>query len=650
MNAQVAPQFAAPFSAYNYPIGALLNLFRMSIPDMQRPYEWKAFQAKELVRDIEKLLYARNAGVADPQHYFGSLVVLTQKDVPDEVVDGQQRLTTISVLLGVIQQAFADLEAAIIGAGGPQADINAQNCAIVRGSIHDKLWKTGPMVPGVAISQIPVLNVSPEIRDLYRALTQIDVPRPKVVPKEPTGHLNEIAEVFKAELIDKHYKKMQDNLDKLRHLDALNSVVQNGLIVVRLGTESAGSAYELFESLNARGLDLNALDLIKVWMLGVLANAGVTNPKTALTMRRLSSGDIKRQLRFFEDFFWARTGDKPHDGEKEYKKLSHETRRKLFGDTSIPDFTPKPGELHDRVQSEVARMEVLSNVWLDLKGYTNSDDRVPSILGQFPEHDWLKSRLDLLLGSTLGHKGAVYPLLMVAAEKMRSNPSDFIQLVHLLERFFFRFRIVCGGSETDIAKVYMKFIRALEANGGLNFNTVVNDLQETMQKKIQQRGGGSIAKFDDAKFIELLNAKITYQSAPRVKYFFNLIELYSLGNKLSKTVNLKLWWIEHIFPQNPSTGTKLPDGDLHSMGNLCLLDPEMNKKLQNKDFEDKKKTVAFYKNQPKLEDKIIIDDNDARTIFEGPATAWGMTEINARRQELEKDALDIFSEQLKLLP
>jgi hypothetical protein len=648
MNAQATPQFAAPFTALNLGIGVLLSQYRMSIPDMQRPYAWKEFQARELVRDIEKLLYAKNAGFANPQHYFGSLVVLEKPGIPDEIVDGQQRLTTISVLLGVIQQALADLEQAIIGAGGPQAQVNAANCAMLRNTVHDKLRKPGPIVPGVANPQIPVLDVSPEVRDTYLALTDVDTKAPSAKPGSPADHLLAIANVFRDELVEKYYKKLVDNLAKLQHLEALNAVVQGGLVVVRLSTTSAGAAYELFESLNARGLDLNALDLIKVWMLGVLSNAGVTDPKTAHTMRELSSGDVKKQLRFFEDFFWARTGDKPHDGEKEYKTLSFEARRKLFGDTSIPNHTPKPGTLDGRVQAEVARMDVLTDVWLDLKGHTNADDRVPRILGQFPDRDWLKSRLDLLLGSTLGHKGAVYPLLMVAAEKMRGNPLDFVRLVHLLERFFFRFRIVCGGSETDIAKVYMKFIRALEANGTLNFPTAINDLQATMQKKTPQRGGSPIAKFDDAKFIELLNAKITYQSANRVKYFFNLIELYSLPTITGKTVNLKSWWVEHIFPQNPSTGAKLPDTDLHSMGNLCLLDPKMNKKLQNKDFDDKKKTVAFYKNQPKLADKIIIDDNDARAIFEGPATAWGMTEINARRQKLEKDALAIFSEQLKL--
>jgi len=647
------PQFAAPFEANDYRIGDLLRGYRMTIPEMQRPYAWTKMEAQELVRDITKLLYAWEHSMPDPQHFFGSLVVLDNQGSPDDVIDGQQRLTTVSVLLGVIQQALADLEKAIIGAGGPQATVNAQNCSMMRTGMRTLLWRVGPIQKNVANSQIPVLNVSPEIRDLYSSLIEIDAPRPKLPGEDtPADHLQDVAEVFRTALIDVPFSNLADNLDKLKHLEALDAVVQKGLVVVRLSTKSASAAYELFESLNARGLGLNALDLLKVWMLAVLANAGVNNSQTADAMRKLSSGDIDKQLAFFYDFYWARTGEKVSPAsQKDHKLCSFEARQKLFGDDSIPyvKVTPKLGSLESRIQSEVLRMETLTDVWLDLKGYTDSNDRVPRILGQFGERDWLKTRLDLLLGSTLGHKGAVYPLLMVAAEKMRNNPIDFVRLVHLLERFFFRFRIVCGGSETDIAKVYVKFIRALEANGNLTFPTVIKDLQDTMQKKVQLRGGGTVAKFDDAKFLEFLNLKINYQHANRVKYFFNLIELNSLKKVTNKSVNLKLWSIEHIFPQNPSNGLALPVEELHSMGNLCLLDPVMNKILQNKDFDVKKTKVNQLKQKP-VPDKLIIDDNDSRSIFEGPKTVWSSVEITERRQKLEKDALAIFPEQLPLLP
>lgn len=192
-------------------------------------------------------------------------------------------------------------------------------------------------------------------------------------------------------------------------------------------------------------------------------------------------------------------------------------------------------------------------------------------------------------------------------------------------------------------------MRALEANGNLTFPTVIKDLQDTMQKKVQLRGGGTVAKFDDAKFLEFLNLKINYQHANRVKYFFNLIELNSLKKVTNKSVNLKLWSIEHIFPQNPSNGLALPVEELHSMGNLCLLDPVMNKILQNKDFDVKKTIVNQLKQKP-VPEKLIIDDNDSRSIFEGPKTVWSFVEITERRQKLENDALAIFPEQLPLLP
>lgn len=630
--------FAAPFTASNVEVGTLLSQSMFLIPELQRPYAWKPQQATELVRDIKRLLDAKSMGITNPQHFFGTLVVL-DKYPRGEIVDGQQRLTTVSVLLGVIQQTLSDLEKAITAAGGPQAAINAQNCATLRTNVKDKLRKMGPIQPGAITPEILVLEVSPEVRDMFVSLTGVDnLPAP-FVDKTPSGDLRNVAGVFRDELIVKYFNKCQDNLEKLQHLELLYDVVQKGLVLVKLGTQASSSAYELFESLNARGVDLNALDLLKVWMLAVLANANINQAQVAKQMRSLASGDVKKQINFFEDFYYARTNLKPKDGTKEYKELAIDARKNLFGDTSFADAKVLAGTVEQRIQDEVTRMEELSDIWFDLKGFNDPLNRVPRIFAGCPDHDWLKHRLDLLLGSTLGHKGAVYPLLMIAADKLRNNPADFIQLVHLIERFFFRFRTVCKGSEVQIADVYMKIIRQLEANGGLNFSVVTADLNAKTK-----------ASAHDQEFQDMLVREINYKSsANRLKYFFNMIEIYSYNPKPKRRVaDLKDWSIEHIYPQTPQNGAVLPDDELHSMGNLCLLDPKVNSHLRNLDFSAKKAKVAQLGALPAPR-TIKIDDADARSIFEGALLQWGPSEITTRENKLIKDALAIFGETLNLI-
>lgn len=631
--------FAAPFRADNVSVGTLLSQTKMMIPELQRPYAWKPQQAEDLVRDIERLLFAKSMNVGNPQHFFGTLVVL-EKPNRDEIVDGQQRMTTVSVLLGVIQQALSDLEKSIIAAGGPQAAVNAQNCSMLRTNVRDKLRKMGPIQSGALSPEILVLEVSPEVREMFVSLTEVDSIAAPFVEKAPSGDLRNVADLFRRELITRFYKNCNDNLEKLQHLDALYDVVQNGLVLVKLGTTASSSAYELFESLNARGVDLNALDLLKVWMLAVLSNAGINDAVVAKQMRSLASGEVKKQIKFFEDFYYARTGSKPKDGTKEYKELAMDARKQLFGDPSFSDARKLGVPVEILIQDEVARMESLSEIWFDLKGFSDSSSRVPRVFAGCADYDWLKHRLELLLGSTLGHKGAVYPLLMIAADKLRNSPADFIQLVHLIERFFFRFRVVCTGSEVQIADVYMKIIRQLEANGNLNFAVVANDLAT----KTSQH-----ASDDDFKF--WLEQTVNYEAnTQRVKYFFNMIEIYSYNpTPKRKVADLRDWSIEHIYPQKPKNNAPvLDDGLLHSMGNLCLLDPKVNSHLHNKDFADKKAKVAELKAQP-VPKKIEVDDADARSIFEGPLSTWGPTEIAAREAKLLADALAIFGETLSLM-
>jgi hypothetical protein len=123
-----AAAFAAPFNIQDGPVQQFLSNYLMKIPEIQRPYAWKLDNAKELVRDLQKLETARLAGKPQPQHYLGTLVVVTYAGAPDEIVDGQQRLTTVSVLVGQIIRALETLA----NRASTKANENAQNVAVMQ--------------------------------------------------------------------------------------------------------------------------------------------------------------------------------------------------------------------------------------------------------------------------------------------------------------------------------------------------------------------------------------------------------------------------------------------------------------------------------------------------------------------------------------
>ena len=82
----------------------LCNDFVFSIPPYQRPYAWSE-EAKELLTDILAFLGTEQGPINDVNPYFlGSLVLIKTEETPEaDVVDGQQRLTTLTILLSVLR-------------------------------------------------------------------------------------------------------------------------------------------------------------------------------------------------------------------------------------------------------------------------------------------------------------------------------------------------------------------------------------------------------------------------------------------------------------------------------------------------------------------------------------------------------------------
>src|ERR1700690_2030998 len=93
--------------AKEYPIKDVFNdKFIFEIPSYQRPYAWTTTQAGELFDDLSD--YLENIpvnGEQKPPYFLGSIVLIKATDLPSaQVVDGQQRLTTLTILLAAIRE------------------------------------------------------------------------------------------------------------------------------------------------------------------------------------------------------------------------------------------------------------------------------------------------------------------------------------------------------------------------------------------------------------------------------------------------------------------------------------------------------------------------------------------------------------------
>lgn len=87
--------------AGEYPLRKIFSSdFEFAIPDYQRPYSWRTEQALQLLDDLEGSL---DRDIDEP-YFLGSIVLVRDGTSPQaEVIDGQQRLTTLSILLAVLR-------------------------------------------------------------------------------------------------------------------------------------------------------------------------------------------------------------------------------------------------------------------------------------------------------------------------------------------------------------------------------------------------------------------------------------------------------------------------------------------------------------------------------------------------------------------
>lgn len=638
--------FAAPFHISHPSVQALLQQHTMKIPDLQRYYAWGEQEARELCADLERLLESVHAGRPDPQHFFGTLVAVLHAGDRDDIVDGQQRMTTVTLILGQIRIALIRLskecdQIAKLNAGNQPvvahhtaiSDIAEASANQIQGWLF---FSAGFTPEGQAIHK-PRLEVTPEITGTYLSLLDGNDGKVPSETLQPAENLRKVSKVFEHRLVEPEAYMNMAPREKFDHLNDLMTVVGNGLIVVRLATTNADSAYELFESLNARGVPLNALDHLKVWMLSVFAQEKVDSSQVAVQMRALANDDREEQIAFFEDYYEARSQDNAaYNGVEAPKKLVAAARRKVFRDPS-QHGNPDVLTLTDRIEHEVDYMTNLFPIWRKLKQSGGQNPYLPSFFDGSPDEAWMRNRLELLLGAVLRHQ-KVYPYLMVAAERLKNHPDDFVELIHVLEKFFFRYKSICGGSENSITEMYNSLLVDLDVNPGFNI-----DLVKSKASALIKAGA------PDLVFREKLMSKLGYGNTTmknRTKYFFQMLDEYCYQPKpLKRPGRLKLteWHLEHVVPQNPNLGDpSLPEEELNCIGNLCLLPPWINSKLSNFNYSDKQ-TEAKRLRDLVGKEQIKIDLADAEKIFYlGTGPVWTSQDVASRIEDLQDFACQVF--------
>ncbi len=505
------------------------NTYR--VPPFQRDYSWRIEQWSDLWADI--LLCH-----ADPnyRHYLGA-VVLQAKDERDyPIVDGQQRIATLSIIAIAVIRTLDELADA-----GVDSDANRERSTILRRTfLGDKDPRS------LTYSSKLFLNRANDgfYQDYLAQLR--DPPNPRAL-KAADRSLYDAFQYF--------YRKIQEMplvaKDGAQLAEFLSSLVAGRLLFIRITVVDQLNAYTVFETLNARGSELTPTDLIKNYLFSTV--------HTDLDFHRLErywdrviqsveTGRFPEFLRYFLSM------EMPKVRREGLFRITRERVKSAKDAFSLLEDLQKYSDLF------VALSDSGSDLWRDDK-----------------------EAAQLIRELSLFRVRQIYPVLFAAYRAFERV--DFVRLLRLVVTVSFRFNIVSSLNTNELEDAYNKAAIGI-ARGEIR--TPAQAFQAMRSVYV-----------DDEKFRSDFTYLSFATSGPRKKLVrYILYSLEADESKAQRDFELDSGTVEHILPENPTEDWKdsfsrdQADKFIYRLGNLTLLEDSLNRRAGTLSFEEKKQLYA----------------------------------------------------------
>jgi hypothetical protein len=504
------------------------------IPRFQRDYSWGEEEWEDLWADILGTL----PDDGEQAHYMGYLVLQTANQRQFSVIDGQQRLTTVSLIVLAAMRILQRLsqDAASDGA-------NAQRLQQLRATY------IGYLDP-VTLTTQNKLSLNRNNDSYYRDYL---VPLAEHLPQRgfpaSTHAMRKAFEWFEARL----KQRMRGEADPGMALAQLVETLSDKLFFTVITVADELNAYKVFETLNARGVRLSATDLLKNYLFSVLARDPHSQATTDELERRWESIIGRLGSESFPDFL----------------RMHWNSRNTFARQTDL--FKA----VRQRITSSGEVFALLRGIDEDIDTYlalTQPDG------AQWPAA-CLRSAQELRMFSVR----QPYPMLLAAHRALK--PAEFEGLLRATVVIAFRYNVIGAQRTGDQERLYHQI--ALQLHRG-----EVDGLQAVLQalKPIYRSDEAFKADFREkaVKTSQSRNAKV-------VRYILSALEKEAGGADLDPVAaGLS---IEHIFPQAADAGwdafsERDQDTFVHRLGNLALLESALNRDLANAPYASKRPALA----------------------------------------------------------
>ena len=565
--------------AYTRTIRDILGANRKYIiPRFQREYSWGEEELSILWNDIMSNIKYEDLKFKESEYFIGALVLVGDdaSDTEFEVVDGQQRITTITILFSALTEIFKNI--------GEDGSVNGTYKYIEGKDDDDKTF-------------VKLVNENPKPFFQFRIQAKEKNINKKANGEEETNLLKAY-DYFLHKLSEKNIKseiKKRFQLNKFNYVEFLKIIRSQVLAfkTVYITVSNIDEAYTIFETLNAKGKDLEAIDLIKNKIFKKLSSeapADYARETWKEIKNTLYSRKNKINMSTFYRHFWL-------------SKYSFTTESKLYN-----DFNKRISE--SDYEKFLEELNSSSKTYLKITNPQEED-------WTQQEEKWIYDSLQALnLFNTTQVRTFLIALIKQREEKKISF-KDFSQGISMLENFHFVFTAITSSRPSGLESKYSKFARKL----------LSCDTKEKSRKVIEELKEDLLAikpKYEtfEEGFRNLYFTNDVTRDKKIIQYIFRKIELYY---HKTDELGIKNITIEHILPQSTMLN------EVGYIGNLLPLDKTINSDMGDIEFTDKIKELS----KSELEiNKRFIHENEEKE-------KWTITDINNRSKSLAKLCYDL---------
>ncbi|MFK5602640.1 DUF262 domain-containing protein [Haloferax volcanii] len=527
--------------------------YRYTVPDYQRQYSWGEEQWGAMWADIDAI-----PDNSDTNHFIGSIVLIERPTSLNEmakleIVDGQQRLATVSVILAVMREKYFSE-----GKDGQAEDIQ-----------DDYLKKTD-------------LD-----RNEYNNLTLSTFDNPnfeKIIDRKyqqlDDDQLKEAVDFFRQKL---------DPLD-IDEVDVLRKKLLASVTLVSITCEGEQSAFRLFETLNDRGLALSAVDLMKNYTFSKAASSHTVDYDKVRndweTVIKTVIPNVDQPSRFFRHYIMS-CAEPDYDGDVSDYKLYDEYQ------DIIDSKLPKLGiSLNDYVEELAWQAEL----------YVKIVNKDVDLFDKKANKD-INAKLDDL--DTINSTQARTLMLRILSEFNSAN--HVMESLITLEKFVLRWNIASYPTGGELDRLYSRICsNAFDSNNSVReiYNSL-SDRAPTDDEFVAAIENKRVRLNNRTKYM-LKRLEEEYYKGQPVE--FDDYDQEHIAPRAAFSAKKYSAWPSHL---NTTEGHFEQYRD--RLGNLTLLESDKNIKIGADPFAEKRKV---YENSDIKMTQQIAEDYDEWTIEE----------------------------------